>query len=776
MRTCRYCEERKGKRPCPALGAVCSRCCGAHRGREIDCPEDCAYLRPACGGTGGALARVQEELVAFAQDEAIAERAAEAFFGSEVEAEPWETPLFLGYLAFGHVDGEGRRAVERFLDARGPELPADQLAALGHLLGVRVSLFEIQEVRRDRGLLLLDLLGDEEVYVHERAATRGLAAGELLFGWVVRLADHYELTGAGCPVPIEAVTAVRDALSSETARLRAALTDARADVLLGRAVPAARRALREVLSELPGLADEPAPCQAVYEAPDPDLVRARLEGHREVRACPGGTRYTWTGAGEGELAIPVELELRTVRLSLTAFSRERLERGKRFVERLLGGAIRHRFDLPRRGPTTPAADTSASVATVPGSSPAAALDAFSQEVARRVAAQAAASRSRRRDERARRRRRASLRAGDRHRLPPLPHEALDAIVPGFGATARKEAERLRRTAASEDPPNLSPEELADLAGVREFLVETGVRDLRRGKPREAAYADVDFLAHHLYYALHHELHRRKTFWVDGSLAWMLLRTDLDVPGACLELPFPCCAFAFADEGTLALAESLLLSEPDCRCRGRPLELVTVYVLRAPLSPAAASAGAVSLHLCLLFDDGSDDWPYLLTRDLFVLPESRLDAILDSHLPDVRVGELDPVFLAPEMKKLIHLVLNAVLYSTSAHLSPVLLAPERPATRRRKRSGGGAVSGPSEPLRSRESVFFLPGRIDVGQVRQLQELERDESGRRLMKRFQVRGHWRRSSPRYKEQRLLWVRPHWKGPDLAAVVEREYRLRP
>ena len=42
---CVYCQERKGKRPCPALsGAICSQCCGTHRIVSIACHSDCVYL------------------------------------------------------------------------------------------------------------------------------------------------------------------------------------------------------------------------------------------------------------------------------------------------------------------------------------------------------------------------------------------------------------------------------------------------------------------------------------------------------------------------------------------------------------------------------------------------------------------------------------------------------------------------------------------------------------------------------------------------------------
>ena len=45
MIKCVYCQERKGKRPCPALnGNICSQCCGTYRMEDIRCPPDCHYL------------------------------------------------------------------------------------------------------------------------------------------------------------------------------------------------------------------------------------------------------------------------------------------------------------------------------------------------------------------------------------------------------------------------------------------------------------------------------------------------------------------------------------------------------------------------------------------------------------------------------------------------------------------------------------------------------------------------------------------------------------
>jgi hypothetical protein len=74
------------------------------------------------------------------------------------------------------------------------------------------------------------------------------------------------------------------------------------------------------------------------------------------------------------------------------------------------------------------------------------------------------------------------------------------------------------------------------------------------------------------------------------------------------------------------------------------------------------------------------------------------------------------------------------------------------------------------------VYFLPGSIDISRVHRMQELDRVPSGRRLLHRFMVRGHWRRPAPDWSDQRMRWIAPYWKGPDLAAVIERTYRMKP
>ena len=72
-------------------------------------------------------------------------------------------------------------------------------------------------------------------------------------------------------------------------------------------------------------------------------------------------------------------------------------------------------------------------------------------------------------------------------------------------------------------------------------------------------------------------------------------------------------------------------------------------------------------------------------------------------------------------------------------------------------------------------FTLFQKIDISRVCKLQELERTPEGRALMRRHMVRGHWRRAAKTWADQCLRWIEPYWKGPDMAAIIERSYRLK-
>jgi hypothetical protein len=187
-----------------------------------------------------------------------------------------------------------------------------------------------------------------------------------------------------------------------------------------------------------------------------------------------------------------------------------------------------------------------------------------------------------------------------------------------------------------------------------------------------------------------------------------------------------------------------------------LKAATVYAVEE------RSAAGRNLQIGFELDAFGADPPYLVAYETPLTEEGQLKRFLNDLAPSVVT--FPQVANANPLQGLFHVVFNAILYATSAGVEPQM------------RSCPSARSKKETVVFSSEDVFFLPGAIEITHVRKLQELERVSSGREILQRFMVRGHWRRASPGWKDQRIRWIEPYWKGPDIAAVIEKTYKLKP
>jgi hypothetical protein len=357
-----------------------------------------------------------------------------------------------------------------------------------------------------------------------------------------------------------------------------------------------------------------------------------------------------------------------------------------------------------------------------------------------------------------------------HHVPPLAYDAMKATFPTLEKTVKAAVGQFRAQSDSDEARIVPPEFLLHNDDVQRFLEEFQ-RDsyVRLRHHPDDIVIDANILGSHLSYMINFELHHRKVFWVDEALAWMLGQTNLDIEGSLLKLPFPSFAIAFTDSDTLALGDALIALDDSIGPGTLPVKIITAHVTKHP--DEGESQG---MSISLLLDRRNRDWPYLLNRELEFKPTDNLDAILRSHPSDVSEAQRDPVFASEEMQRLVHLVINAVMYATSAHLeAKILKSPMRRLKRRP--SSSGSWSAAIALSWATEDVFHLPGKIDISQLRRLKEIETSHDGPKIMKRFMVRGHWRKPAVNWHDQNLRWIEPYWKGPDMALAVEREYRLK-
>lgn len=346
--------------------------------------------------------------------------------------------------------------------------------------------------------------------------------------------------------------------------------------------------------------------------------------------------------------------------------------------------------------------------------------------------------------------------------PPLAHERMASILPGLGELCQNTAEKRRKQLDFDDRSTiLTAEQIRTDLDIRRFLRKNLAKDNLRS---DGVALAADSLQTHIEYMTNFELHRRKTFWVDESLSYMLAKTDLEAPGSDLQAPFACFALVFTDRLMLSLAERMLSVDAQCPLAGHFLRVATVYVKQEGQEP--------NRRLCLwfAFDALGADPPYIETHTIHLEEDSHIQLTIDTPVQQQTVPDLNIQGRRP-LRGLLQLMLNAVLYITSPGVEP----QAKKSPHRKGQNWNSKPSSAKTPISS-ENVFFLPGAIEISHVRKLQELERSPGGGKMLHRFMVRGHWRRAAAHWRDQRLRWIAPYWKGPDIAAVIERNYKLKP
>ena len=704
----------------------------------------------------------------------------------EVSAEVFESWFVLDR----ELEAEGRlgRPVDLLLADR--SLSSGVRAYLEQAANTRMRLYEVTSLEPGSTVTLRDLHTRREVTVHDKLGSRNMQRWQLLAARVVP-----EGPSGGPELDLGVLPLPRHVRPWLVAKVAAELADAgppgsgisEDDIL--RCLPPDIHALwlypfgpRRVPDLQNTDSEELVLTRVVFEVASESAIVAALDERFEI-AAPGES-WNWIRPADGQRQGVVLgfLTLAGGRLELDVNSAERAERGRALLEALAPGALRYRVTAttdpeqalkeatpeeraPASGEDRPEEFDDAvlevlmkhykpwideAIPALDGKTPReAAADKGLRD--RLVAMLADLEHAYLRGLAANRPGHdpswmwSELGLGDHADAPWVPdytlqggYASLEPFLPGLGAVASKIAET-RRTGAEHDPHQLiSDADVASDVSFRRFQNDTS--------EAEGGYGEAD-LATLVRAFASFELHRRKTFWLDESVAWMLANTGLSVVVDDLRLPFVSFVLAFTDRPTLAVAERWLAALPGCRLRARMLRIISVYV---------TSRGEGAVDVLLVADTRDGDRPFAVNRRLTLAPGAQVDSICAAFRDDPR-----------PLRKLLELTLNAVLYATSADVSREELTPPKQREARRPAPPGAAVSS--------DNVYYLPGKIPIRLLRRLQAVERHPSASQLMHRFLVRGHWRRPARNYKDQGLRWIRPYWKGPDLAAVVEREYQLR-
>jgi len=254
--------------------------------------------------------------------------------------------------------------------------------------------------------------------------------------------------------------------------------------------------------------------------------------------------------------------------------------------------------------------------------------------------------------------------------PPMAHERIAERVPGAAEISLKVAQALRQAPGfSEASTLLSQEDFQQNLELRRFLKTQQPTEVESGGAGEGSA----WLSTYLALMVNFDLHRRKAFWVDESLAFMLARTELDALGAELRAPFPAFALVFTDRYVLSLAERLLSRDSSSPVAGHLLKIVTVYVCER------GSDAERTLELTFALDALGADAPALLRYELRFTADGKVREPIDRLCPPM-IAE-PAIEDASPLRGLLTVALNAIVYATSPGAEPETLEPPDASARR-----------------------------------------------------------------------------------------------
>jgi len=781
--------------PCPCgSGRKYKKCCGDSPARQAYTAEDRAR----------AFARLDAWIDVLAEDEA--EDAHEEFWGRFID-DADELPDDLAmmseqvedlWFALDYVGDRGTPIVDVLLAEA--DLDEGERAFLSALRQTSMRLYEVVDSVPGVSLTLRDAIEGGQVTVTERRGSRSIGRHMYIAARVVSRGPSGgpEIEAGLLHIP----GLVKDLVIAQLREHRARFLEEHRGALIDEFYSTMPPFYHEVWAGSFLDAYVPTPktdgedmafTKVAFDIVDNDELSRALDAHAELERQDTG--WTWSGANrQGKPATLGTIERRGERLQLETLTVERAERGRALLETLAGSAIRHHSTVHEsvqralkdrirakylRGEALDDDDERDADAASGGLSPEITeplilghygthyrawidepVPALDDKTPREGA----------RDPKLRERTielvqdlvaiyQNALRSGQpaydpswmwaelglideeavRH-PPPLVYERVASTVEGTADLVRAVAERLRAQPGFDEVSTV----VADDALSSDLEIQRFVRD------RGAAAAP------YLRAMIDHELHRRKTFWVDEALAYMLDQTDLDVVGRELRVPFPAFALVFTDRHVLSLAERLLAKSRDTPLAGQLLRVATVHI-----TEHLRGQHQRVLEICFAFDALGADLPAVVRHEIALEDEAQVRTYLDAIAP---LPEIDPP--PPDtspVRGLLRTTINAILYATSASVTPERRSP--PARSRAK----------PRQVFSSDEVYYLPGTIDITRVRELQALERAPEGRALLRRHMVRGHWRRAAKNWTDHRLRWIEPYWKGPDMAAIIEHAYRLK-
>ena len=258
---------------------------------------------------------------------------------------------FWEWLVFDYLIGEdnGKTIIDLYMENT-KKLSLDEHKVLTIMKNSVISLYEVQEVFPDKGLLLKDLVLGGEYDVREKAATRTLRKWDIFAARLLHVDGTYILSGSVYPYHLRQKERILDDIRAEFEDYRLDFPEATLDEFLKKNSEIFNFYWYDIIQnptplKLLTTSGEPFMLsKSVFEIKDKQAVIKGLQKIKGFEQDKNG--FVWFGKRdkEGSATILGNIEIKDNELILECNSKERLKRVKRLILKNIPGELIHRTE------------------------------------------------------------------------------------------------------------------------------------------------------------------------------------------------------------------------------------------------------------------------------------------------------------------------------------------------------------------------------------------------------------------------------------------------
>jgi hypothetical protein len=261
---------------------------------------------------------------------------------------------FWEWIVFDHmIDVDNDKTLIDLYMENNKKLSLDEHKVLTMMKNSVISLYEVQEVFPEKGLLLKDLMMGGEYDVREKSATRSVRKWDIFATRLLLVDGQYIMSGSVFPYSIRMKQKILDDIMDEYREYQEEFPDGTMDIFLKESGDIFNfywyfpiQNPPPPLNLLTSSGEPMLFSKAFFEVKDKDAVRTGLAKIKGFEQNQDEDDYIWYDKrdNDGDAIVLGRVEIKRDKLIFECPSKERLTRGKKLMLEALSDAVVHKID------------------------------------------------------------------------------------------------------------------------------------------------------------------------------------------------------------------------------------------------------------------------------------------------------------------------------------------------------------------------------------------------------------------------------------------------